>query len=902
MGPKKALSRSKNTATKRHSGKRASPSITVCPEEVITAPPAESLTLPYQNVTAEMGGLVQCSKKYIASPGVAVLLEEISTIEKSIEEKRVLLNTYTDLLKHDDQRALVLSRFVQVEISLDNDKEKCDKKRNELKLRIKELEDMDESAAAQGQDRVGDPGKSRALLVSEPDYYLYLAPKNQVPPAVAAYQEMAERMQQDSATMMYINALWEGFVKGTNEKAFNALCVPSGTGKTQLAFALPKDKCACIYFNTGFVKKKPHNRQHIYEAFDDYMEQFMHWLEEDYDDNEGKFFWLYGFLRALMRLLIKHPGLNLPGDLARLRVSSDNHGEPITKAMKGDVVALIETWSQSNGGKQLVLFIDEFTAIDNEIQSRLAFLRRRFMDTHCCVVVASTDSGAMNMFRSTAATPDSRQSVGRPWVYLCTQLPKYVAEPALVASIERCECPQLRRLLQLCIESRPLFAETVRNEIRAFLDNRGNDPVKLFETLRERLLAVIRTKETALSLQGCIGYVMASLLAGKALISGDKSQSSLFGDLSTKNWAYLVNDATVIPDPDNAKQRKLGLGDSASSRDAMVELSCKQRTPPFILLWRIYDPGEDSLNSVKNGKKSPFNCLTFFPTSTEDFLLYLVLVGSDTSRGLFVAPRKQQKPYRISVARLLHDVFKTNRNTPSSPNAIAPNFALHETLVSAAFYSACNSGSLSGCSLEELVTRFVADLITSRRVPYPLLKTVAKINWINAFKAKFVFPYDTKLPSEVHAILGTTELTRPAKEMSADGALLSLDATNRASYGILLEAKSTINAEYVKNHVKRALKCQDSNARVSFIVVDKTPENPEQKLQVKHTEFETLDRSNKVGRKLAKAGTLEARAFLVDIDEELRVVLKPLDGRPLDEESDRLIFVICLQGLNDKFH
>jgi hypothetical protein len=118
----------------------------------------------------------------------------------------------------------------------------------------------------------------------------------------------------------------------------------------------------------------------------------------------------------------------------------------------------------------------------------------------------------------------------------------------------------------------------------------------------------------------------------------------------------------------------------------------------------------------------------------------------------------------------------------------------------------------------------------------------------------------------------------------------------------LLEAKSTINAEYVKNHVQRALKCQDSNARVSFIVVDKTPENPEQTLQVKPTKFETLDRSNKVGNKLAKAGTLEARAFLVDIDEELRVVLKPLDGRPLDEESDRLIFVICLQGLNDKFH
>jgi hypothetical protein len=268
-----------------------------------------------------------------------------------------------------------------------------------------------------------------------------------------------------------------------------------------------------------------------------------------------------------------------------------------------------------------------------------------------------------------------------------------------------------------------------------------------------------------------------------------------------------------------------------------------------------------------------------------------------------VAPRKQQKPYRISVARLLHDVFKKNRNTPSSPNAIAPNFALHEMLVCAAFFSACNSGSLSGCSLEELVTRFVADLITSMRVPYPLLKTVAKINWINAFKAQFVFPYDTKLPSEVHAILGTTELTRPAQEMRADGALLSLDATkNASSYAILLEAKSTINAEYVKNHVQRALKCQDSKARVSFIVVDKTPENPEQTLQVKPTKFKTLDRSNKVGRKLAKAGTLEARPFLVDIDEELRVVLKPLDGRPLDEESERLIFVICLQGLNDKFH
>ena len=69
-------------------------------------------------------------------------------------------------------------------------------------------------------------------------------------------------MQQDSATRQYINALWEGFVKGTNDEAFNALCVPSGTGKTQLAFALPKDKCTCIYLNISLASEWRRDTKH----------------------------------------------------------------------------------------------------------------------------------------------------------------------------------------------------------------------------------------------------------------------------------------------------------------------------------------------------------------------------------------------------------------------------------------------------------------------------------------------------------------------------------------------------------------------------------------------------------------------------------------------------------------
>ena len=166
---------------------------------------------------------------------------------------------------------------------------------------------------------------NKGLLMSEPNYYLYLAPKNQVPRAVAAYQEMAERMQQDSATEQYINALWEGFVKGTNEEAFNALCAPSGTGKTQLAFALPKEKCTCIYLNASLAADDSDMKQSVSMGFVDYMEQFIISLEEDHRSAKESRLWIFGFISALLKLLIADDSLRFPGDMSRLRLSSENN-------------------------------------------------------------------------------------------------------------------------------------------------------------------------------------------------------------------------------------------------------------------------------------------------------------------------------------------------------------------------------------------------------------------------------------------------------------------------------------------------------------------------------------------------------------------------------------------------
>jgi hypothetical protein len=113
--------------------------------------------------------------------------------------------------------------------------------------------------------------------------YLYLAGDAGIDAeAVQMYSDTAERMRNHEETKTYIDSLYTGFIRGKKSRVFNALCVPSGSGKTQLAFALPKEKCTCIYLNMACDEESIWKRQQVYRPFVGYMNFFLFLLKEDY--------------------------------------------------------------------------------------------------------------------------------------------------------------------------------------------------------------------------------------------------------------------------------------------------------------------------------------------------------------------------------------------------------------------------------------------------------------------------------------------------------------------------------------------------------------------------------------------------------------------------------------------
>ena len=95
--------------------------------------------------------------------------------------------------------------------------------------------------------------RNRTKALSPEKYYVYLEDEiefNKTGPEVARrYKRMADRIRGDPTAKMFIDSLYDGFMEGKRRDVFNALCAPSGTGKTQLAFSLPQDRSACIYLN-----------------------------------------------------------------------------------------------------------------------------------------------------------------------------------------------------------------------------------------------------------------------------------------------------------------------------------------------------------------------------------------------------------------------------------------------------------------------------------------------------------------------------------------------------------------------------------------------------------------------------------------------------------------------------
>jgi hypothetical protein len=148
-------------------------------------------------------------------------------------------------------------------------------------------------------------------------YYLTLAdPVNDR--CLNSYVALAKRMRGDQRATELINALCKGFANSEMCKAFFAMCVPSGTGKTQLAFTLPED-CRVVYMNMSLEKAVDTDlHQAIYRNFSSYMEFILEKLLREDSASKSTELWVYGFVNALMGLLQQNPGLDLPADLSRV--------------------------------------------------------------------------------------------------------------------------------------------------------------------------------------------------------------------------------------------------------------------------------------------------------------------------------------------------------------------------------------------------------------------------------------------------------------------------------------------------------------------------------------------------------------------------------------------------------
>jgi hypothetical protein len=234
-------------------------------------------------------------------------------------------------------------------------------------------------------------------------------------------------------------------------------------------------------------------------------------------------------------------------------------------------------------------------------------------------------------------------------------------------------------------------------------------------------------------------------------------------------------------------------------------------------------------------------------------------------------------------------------------NALSPDWQRHEMIVSAAFMTACNAGSLQGCGLEEFVARFVSELIALKNEWYTRVEPMVEIQWAQKghFKIQFMFPFETELPLEIHELLDTVESTRPPNCMQFDAGTYerttSSDGKNKKTLKIICEAKSNKDSKCRNSCIKLALNRQDSNAKVSFIVVEKS---------VQHLKKFRIDDIKSLNRgkhndsfEFAEGDDLKTtRFFKVEVDENRKLFLTPMDGKS-SKCATRLILLISIADL-----
>lgn len=218
----------------------------------------------------------------------------------------------------------------------------------------------------------------------------------------------------------------------------------------------------------------------------------------------------------------------------------------------------------------------------------------------------------------------------------------------------------------------------------------------------------------------------------------------------------------------------------------------------------------------------------------------------------------------------------------------------------ATFITASNCGTIQGCSLEVFVTRFILELVISPVEEYVVLRNLAKIDWNVDFRPQFMWPFDTHVPLGVNNALQCVESTRPAHRVMFDAATFErTSAQEKRKFKVLVEVKSLIDSSYVRGRVQAALERQDSNALVSFVVVEGSIDHL---ADFDLHDLTYINRSDGVSGDFSAADYFNAtRLFKVSIDAKKSVALFPLNGKPLTcRAANRLIFLISLMDLQQQ--
>ena len=587
---------------------------------------------------------------------------------------------------------------------------------------------------------------------------------------------------------------------------FLFVCLPRGCGKSQLAFALPRNIYTVFYIPLESDPK----RQFVYRVNERFILDFKLFLENDtraYDVSDSFDFKsnICGFFHAVLQLIRAHniPVDNFPEAMSRFSITEQRMTEFSVPIQPVDykTLSVFKEQVETHLNTKFIIFFDEFSP-DVLSHKKLAFLRRISQNAVFRVVVASTSSTAANMTTKEAQTVHSRGEPSKYWVTILRSLPKFQFTIMPVSPSHSMNIFSHQKLLN---SSRPLFSSELLYILNEVADHRTTslrndaDILDLFRECRVKHFY----KKPGLSMQrGVKGSLLALLSAGYVYTGMTTEEIKFYASLSTQSWAFLANDPLA------------GRPDKKSKNTEILRFDdCDN----LIRLKRVKDISQrldDNLEIEVQGTYQTWRSSPFFKNCADEFLLYLFLAGSVQKPGLYLQNR------RISVTSLVKkSSYESKRLVFQNLLVFKRDGTEWEGSCCAAFWVACNSGSVAGTPLHEVISKIVSELYSGTDfIEFHFDETCKKFSHLLNAIVPFISPYNSPWPQEVSQLIGTRfgYARRPKDPEGIDGIILG------GELKIQLEMKSRGSSVDIMKALQRI--CIDT--QIAFIFCNDRLVNP----------------------------------------------------------------------------